>query len=111
MTKFVRLPNGRQWRSQGEALGHFKSMLARHSIGERVISANDHADLKALVSVYDEDLPVGSQTKSGPGIDFFSKQTNRGERWSSEGFHIHRVDRTQIDFSYIEAVRVASNRR
>lgn len=109
MTKPVRLSNGRCWGSQGEALAHFKSMLARHNAGERVSVASDHADLAALLAVYDSVLPAGSPTKAGAGIDFFSKQTNRGERWSTDGFHVHRLDGTQIDFSYIDAVRVASN--
>lgn len=111
MTKAVRLPNGRYWRSQGEALSHFKAMLARYPVGQRVTDAGDQADPAALVTVYDSVLPAGSETKAGPGIAFFSKQTNRGDGWSTDGFHVHRVDGTEIDFSYVEAVRVASNQR
>ncbi len=108
MTKSVKLPNGRHWRTQGEAMDHFKNMLSRSTLGERVIDADDHADLAALLQVYDSVLPAGAPTKAGDGVDFFSKQRNRGDGWSSDGFHVHRVDGTQIDFSYKEAVRVAS---
>lgn len=110
MTKSVRLPNGRYWRTQGEAMQHFKEMLSRSTLGERVTDADDHADLAALLQIYDSVLPPGGATKAGTGIVFFSKQRNRGEGWSSDGFHVHRVDGTQIDFSYKEAVRVASGR-
>lgn len=108
VTKSVSLPNGRYWRTQGEAMDHFRGMLARSTLGERVVDANDHSDLEALLAVYDSVLPAGAETKWGAGVDFFSKQRNRGEGWSSEGFHVHRIDGTQIDFSYKEAVRAAS---
>lgn len=108
MTKSVRLANGRYWKTQGEAMDHFKDMLARSTLGERVVDAADHADLVALLTVYDSVLPAGAETKCGAGIDFFTKQRNRGEGWSSDGFHVHRTDGTQVDFSYREAVRVAS---
>jgi hypothetical protein len=84
-------------------------MLARHTVGERVVNPQDHADLVALIAVYDSVLPPGTPSKAGTGIAFFSKQSNRGDGWSTDGFHVHRSDGTQIDFSYKEAVRVASN--
>lgn len=108
MTKSVRLPNGRYWRTQGEAMDHFKEMLSRTVLGERVTDVDDHADLAALLQIYDSALPPGASTKAGAGIAFFSKQRNRGEGWSSDGFHVHRADGSEIDFSYKEAVRVAS---
>ena len=108
MTKQVRLNNGRHWQKQGDALAHFKGMLARYSVGERVSDANDHADLAALLVAYDSVLPEGAAAKAGAGIEFFSKQTNRGQGWSTDGFHVHRTDGTHIDFSYIDAVKAAS---
>lgn len=110
MTKSVSLPNGRYWRSQGEAMSHFKEMLARTTLGERVMNAEDHADLVALLMVYDSVLPQGAETKVGAGIAFLSKQRNRGEGWTTDGFHVHRTDGTVVDFSYKEAVRVASDK-
>jgi hypothetical protein len=111
MTRSVRLPNGRSWRTQSEAMDHFKEVLSRSTLGERVTAADDHADLSALLQAYDSVLPPGAPTKTGAGVAFFSKQRNRGEGWSSDGFHVHRIDGTQIDFSYKEAVRVASGAR
>jgi hypothetical protein len=108
MTKTGRLSNGRYWRTQGEAMDHFKEMLSRSTLGERVTDADDHADLAALLQVYDSVLPAGASTKAGGGAVLFSKQRNRSVGWSSDGFHVHRADGTHIDFSYKEAVRVAS---
>ena len=69
----------------------------------------DHADLCALLQSYDASLPVGSLTKTGCGISHFSKQHNFAEGWTTDGFHVHRTDGSSIDFSYIEAVKAASN--
>lgn len=110
MTKSVSLPNGRYWRAQGDAMAHFKEMLARCTLGGRVMDAGDHSDLGALLNVYDSVLSEGAETKIGAGIDFFSKQRNRGDGWSSDGFHVHRIDGTNVDFSYKEAVRIASSK-
>jgi hypothetical protein len=108
MAKPVHLPNGKNWRLQKEALEHFKTMLARYSIGERVGESADHTDLSALLQVYDGVLPPGEATKIGTGISHFSKQRNAGEGWSTDGFHVHRTDGSSVDFSYIQAIRAAS---
>lgn len=105
MAKPVQLPNGRQWRTRSEALEHFKQMLARHSNGERVTAPADHDDLCALLTLYDGVLAPGEPTKTGSGISHFSRERNAGDRWSTDGFHVHRTDGTSIDFSYISAVR------
>ena len=108
--KPVRLSNGRFWPTKGEAETHFKRMLGRYSVGQRVMDPIDHSDLAALIEIYDSVVLVGAPTKSGVGIDHFSKQTNRGERWSTAGFQVHRTDGTAIDFSYGEALTVACNK-
>lgn len=108
MAKPVHLPNGKNWRLQKEALGYFKAMLARYSIGDRVDNPTDHSDLSALLQRYDAVLPPGEATKTGTGIAYFSKQRNSGEGWSTDGFHVHRTDGSSVDFSYIQAVRTAS---
>jgi len=105
MVKPVQLSNGRSWRTQKEALKHFKDMLARYSIGDRVSESNHHDDLVALIERYDALLSSRDQTKGGGGIEFFSKQRNVGDGWTTEGFHVHRRDGTSIDFSYIDAVK------
>ncbi|MCR5882171.1 DCL family protein [Rhizobacter sp. J219] len=107
MTKPVTLPNGKSWRLQKEALDYFKAMLARYTLGQRVTESADHADLSALLQVYDGVLPPG-EAKAGMGIEYFSKQRNSGEGWSTDGFHVHRTDGSSVDFSYIQAVKVAS---
>ena len=108
MAKSVNLPNGRNWRLQKEALEYFRAMLSRYSLGERVTESADHADLSALLQIYDGVLPPGGATKAGTGIEYFSKQRNSGEGWSTDGFHVHRTDGSAVDFSYIQAVKVAS---
>lgn len=104
MAKPVQLPNGRHWRTQTEALKHFKEMLGRHERGDRIEDPQDHADLESLLQRYDGLLPSGAVTKCGAGVSHFSKELNVGEGWVSDGFHVHRVDGTSIDFSYIDAV-------
>lgn len=104
MAKPIHLSNGSSWRTQTDALKHFKGMLGRHNRGDRVENAQDHSDLEALLLRYDALLHPDAQTKSGSGISHFSKELNVGDGWVSEGFHVHRVDGTSIDFSYIDAV-------
>jgi hypothetical protein len=33
---------------------------------------------------------------------------NIGDGYATSGFHVHRIDGTSIDFSYIQAVKTAS---
>lgn len=105
MPKPVQLSNGRFWRTQGEALAHFKQMLARYANGERVVNEEDHADLAALLTGYDAAIDDGSPAKAGSGIDYFTRQSNAGIGWSTDGFWVHCTDGTSIDFSYINAVK------
>lgn len=105
MAKPVKLSNGRQWRTQTQALEHFKQMLARYSTGDRVTNPSDHDDLSALLARYDSVVPENGETKTGVGIEYFSRQRNANEGWSTDGFHVHRTDGTSIDFSYIGAVK------
>ncbi len=108
MAKSVQLSNGRQWRTQKDALQHFKQMLARYENGDRVSESADHDDLRALIARYDSVLASGAVTKTGPGIEYFSRERNIGDGWSTDGFHVHRTDGTSIDFSYISAVKCES---
>jgi hypothetical protein len=108
MAKMVSLPNGRIWSKQGDAMDHFKAMLARYKNGDRVTDPQDHDDLGALLIPYDRCLPPGAETKIGVGISHFTRQVNIGDRWRSPGFHVHRTDGSSIDFSYIEAVKAAA---
>lgn len=105
MTKPVTLANGRAWSSKKDALLHFKNMLARYSVGQRVSDMTDHGDLVALLEKYDKSARQG-ESKTGCGIDFFSKEQNSGEGWSTAGFHVHRLDGSSDDFSYRDAVNI-----
>lgn len=105
MVKSVQLSNGRTWRTQADALAHFKQMLARYSNGDRVEDTTDHDDLAALLERYDGAITDGGPSKIGVGIDHFRRQCNAGIGWSTDGFWVHRTDGTSIDFSYISAVK------
>lgn len=107
--KPVTLSNGRHWPRQKDALEHFKEMLGRYTTGERVTDPADHADLCALLTRYDASVPPGAETKIGVGIEYFSRERNGGEGYSTEGFHVHRKDGTSIDFSYIHAVKIEAS--
>jgi len=108
MTKKVMLQNGKFWLKQSDALAHFKAMLARYANGEIVSDSQDHDDLRALVVTYDAGRPADMEAKIGVGLSHFSRELNHGDKWRSAGFHVHRQDGSSIDFSYIEAVKLAS---
>lgn len=105
MVKPVQLSNGRQWRTQKDALQHFKLMLARYANGDKISELADHEDLGALIALYDSVLAPGEVTKAGAGIEYFTRERNVGDGWSTDCFHVHRADGTSVDFSYISAVK------
>jgi hypothetical protein len=105
MAKPVNLPNGRRWRTRSEAIAHFKAMLGRYSDGERISDVDDSNDLTALLTVYDSVVPAGQETKTGCGVEYFSKQRNADAGYSTSGFHVHRRDGTSIDFSFYRAIQ------
>ena len=78
MAKSINLPNGRSWKTQTEALAHFKQMLARHSDNQIVESRSDHDDLVALLERYDAVI-TDSPAKIGSGIEYFFRRRNVGE--------------------------------
>ncbi|WP_108523168.1 DUF3223 domain-containing protein [Bradyrhizobium algeriense] len=104
MAKPINLPNGRSWRTQTEALTHFKEMLARHFDNQIVEGRSDHDDLVALLERYDAVI-TDSPAKIGSGIEHFFRRRNVGEGYSTPGFWVRRTDGTDTDFSYISAVK------
>lgn len=105
MTKTISLPNGRSWKTQTQALEHFKSILNKYSNDDVISNQNDHDDLAALLMHYDSALEENEQTKCGSGIDHFKRQNNAELGWSTSGFWVYRTDGSSIDFSYIKAVK------
>lgn len=93
----------RTWRTKAAALNHFKAMLARHTDGAVVEDRNDREDLVALLERYDEAITDGP-SKTGTGIDYFTRTRNNFNGYSTPSFWVHRTDGTATDFSYISGV-------
>jgi hypothetical protein len=104
----ITLPNGRGWTKKGDAARHFREMLNRYAVGERVQVAADHSDLVALLTIYDADMPLGNPTKSGSGIVYFEKNIDQDHQGQSTCFFVVRSDGTRIDFSLGRALDAAS---
>jgi hypothetical protein len=103
----IRLPNGRHWPKKGEAVDHFKAMLARYSDGARVVDPTDHSDLASLLQVYDSVLDAGERTKAGVGVSHFERRKDRDHLGHTSCFFVVRTDGTSIDFSTRRALGVA----
>jgi len=103
----IRLPNGRNWPKKGDAVDHFKSMLARYSDGARVTNLSDHSDLASLLLVYDSVLQTGEPTKAGTGISHFERRKDQDHLGHTSCFFVVRTDGTSIDFSTRKALDVA----
>lgn len=108
--KPISLTSGRHWTKKGDALTHFKVMLSRYSVGDTVNDPSDHADLAALLSVYDSVLALGEPTKAGCGVDHFEKRWDKDHPGHTACFFVVRTDGTSIDFSTIKALDVATGK-
>ena len=97
------LSSGRTWKTKAVALSHFRAMLARYADGKVVEDRNDHDDLVALLVRYDEAITDGP-SKTGIGIDHFTRPRNNFNGYSTLSFWVHRTDGTATDFSYISGV-------
>lgn len=104
LSKPLELANGKYWPARKFAHAHFKEMLSRHHDGQRVADPQDHSDLSALLQRYDQARKAGAPSKVGVGIEYFSREKNHGDGWSTSGFHVHRTDGSSVDFSYVDAV-------
>lgn len=103
----ISLPNGRYWPKKGDAVDHFKAMLARYSDGARVVDSNDHCDLASLLQVYDSVPNAGEPTKVGLGVSHFERRMDRDHSGHTSCFFVVRIDGTSIDFSTRRALDVA----
>jgi hypothetical protein len=104
MAKAITLSNGRTWKTQKDALNHFKDMLNSYSNKDVIDVRADHEDLVALLERYDEAITDGP-SKTGTGIDHFTRTINNFQGFATPGFWVHRKDGTATDFSYIWAVK------
>lgn len=101
----VSLSNGKHWKKKGDAFAHFRAMLNRYKNGDTVTDHEDHADLVALVTAYEQTISDKTESKVGAGIKYFTRQSNLPDGYPTDGFHVHRVDGSSIDFSYRNAVQ------
>ena len=106
--KTVRLSNGSFWPKKGDAVDHFKAMLARYRDGSRVSDAEDHGDLVALLDVSDSALKAGRPTKAGVGVSHFERRKDQDHPGHTSCFFVVRTDGTSIDFSTRRALDVAA---
>jgi Protein of unknown function (DUF3223) len=108
--KTVSLPNGRTWPRKGDAIDHFKAMLARYRDGSRVSDAADDSDLAALLEIYDSVLDAGQPTKAGAGVSHFERRKDQDHPGHTSCFFVVRIDGTSIDFSTRRALDAASEK-
>lgn len=104
MAKPISLPNGRSWKTQGEALSHFKEMLARYADNDVIADRSDHDDLIALLERFDG-VEFDQPSKIGVGVSEFIRKRNVFDGFSTPSFWVRRVDDSETDFSYIWAVK------
>jgi hypothetical protein len=105
--KVISLPNGRTWAKKGDAVDHYKAMLARYRDGTRVSDRADHDDLLSLLGVYDSVLTAGEPTKAGVGVSHFERRRDQEHPGHTSCFFVVRTDGTSIDFSTRRALDVA----
>lgn len=106
--KSISLPNGRTWSKKGDAIDHFRAMLARYRDGSRVSNATDHSDLAALLEVYDSVLDAGHPTKAGSGVSHFERRKDQDHPGHTSCFFVIRTDGSSIDFSTRRALDIAT---
>lgn len=106
----VSLPNGRTWPKKGDAVEHFKAMLAEYRDGSRISAATDHSDLASLLEVYDSVLDVGEPTKAGVGVSHFERRKDQDHPGHTSCFFVVRTDGTSIDFSTRRALDIAGQK-
>ena len=105
----IHLPTGRNWPKKGDAQSYFKAMLGRYEVGVRVLDPNDHAELEALLAIYDSVLPQGQAKKAGAGVAYFEKRVELDHPGRTTCFFVVRRDGTSIDFSYLRALDAATH--
>ena len=108
--KIISLPNGQTWAKKGDAVNHYKAMLARYRDGARVSDPTDHNDLASLLAVYDSVVGAGEPTKTGAGVSHFERRKDEDHPGHTSCFFVVRTDGTSIDFSTRRALDVAGDK-
>lgn len=85
----------RSFGSKKDALAHFREMLNRYDLGDRVL-AEDSADLRELLKRHSD-----YKRKLGVGVAHFEVL---GADFGSRCFHVVRTDGSYEDFSYPHCV-------
>lgn len=109
--KPVHLTNGRSWGKKGDAKEHFKEMLHKYGINEKVSDPSDHSDLLSLVTAYDGAAPQWAGVKTGSGVDHFVKDFDDEPdrvKFGSKCFYVVRTDGTRAHFSTNSAIDAIS---
>lgn len=99
----VVLSNGAEWSNKSVAKSHFRALRDRWPLGVVIDDPEDHENLCALLDRYDEVISTGP-SKVGCGIDHFETRENNSHGGVTVGFWVVRTDRSETDFSFIEAV-------
>lgn len=107
--KPVRLANGKEWPSRGDAISYFRELRDRYPISTPILDRSDHEDLLALLERYDLAITDGSG-KIGAGVEHFETRVNVTNGGRSVGFWAVRIDGSETDFSFIRAVNEAPKR-
>ena len=81
---------------KGDALAHFKAMLNRHDIGDKVNAADGH-ELRSVLALHPD-----ADEKIGCGVTDFSV---RSADFGTKCFWINRSDGTTEKFSYATCIR------
>lgn len=107
--KPVRLSNGKQWATRGDAVDHFRDLRDRQPIGVPISDPSDHDDLLSLLERYDLAITDGPG-KVGSGVGHFETRVNFTNGGRTVGFWVVRHDGSETDFSFIRAVNAAPKR-
>lgn len=104
----VVLNNNRRWSKKGDAIRHFKGILAKYLVGSRIEDKEDHNDLVALLTVYDDWVQKSGNGKIGSGIAYFEKRVDFDHPGRTNCFFVVRLDGSSEDFSYLRAIDCAA---
>ncbi len=96
----------RSFRTQKEALEHFRPLQRSYEDEQRISNQAGHLDLVALTERYDGALLyVGETTRDSGQIAHFERRLSTGTGWRSSGFWVICQNGAETVFSYIDAAK------